>query len=302
MEWLNYHHLYYFWTVARSGTVSAASRSLKLAQPTVSTQLRALSESLGVQLFQREGRTLRLTEEGKIVFRYAEEIFNLGRELQGAIKGQHGKFGLTLRVGIVDILPKLISYELLRPAFSLSEKISVHCREDDFQHLLGELASHELDVVLADAPLPPNAHIKAFSHSLGSSQISFFGTKKLISRLRSTFPKSLDNAPMLLPTTGTALRRLLDQWFDTHAIRPWVVAEFEDSALMKIFGQSGVGIFPSPTIISREIKQKYNVQAIGAAKEIKEHYYAISTERRLRHPAVIAISSTARQEFFCKHS
>ncbi|HYD49895.1 MAG TPA: transcriptional activator NhaR [Terriglobales bacterium] len=298
MEWLNYHHLLYFWTVVREGGVSKAAAQLRLAQPTVSSQLRALEEALGEKLFQRTGRRLELTEMGQAVYSYADEIFALGRELMDTVKQRPTARPLALAVGIADIVPKLIIFRLLQPAMNLPQPIRVVCREGKIDRLLGELSVHQLDLVISDAPFPPSLRVKAFNHLLGECGVGFFGASALVKSLRRGFPHSLDGAPLLLPTENTVLRRSLDQWFYGAGVRPRIVGEMEDSALMNSFGQAGIGLFPGPLAISAEIRRQYAVQLLGAAEPVRERYYAISIERRLKHAAVIAISAAARKKLF----
>ena len=298
MEWLNYHHLLYFWVMAKEGSLARASAELRLAQSTVSGQIRSLEDTLGEQLFVKSGRRLVLTETGHVVFRYAEEIFTLGRELQNAVKGRPVSRPLKLVVGIADVVPKLVALRLLEPALKLSEPVHLVCREDRPEPLLAELAVHNLDLVLSDAPVGPSIRIRAFSHLLGECGVVFFATKDLAAAHRRKFPKSLDGAPMLLPTENTTLRRSLDQWFAARGLRPKVVGEFEDAALLKVFGQTGLGIFPATSVIADEVQRQYQVRPVGRAHEIRERFYAVSIERKLKHPAVVAISQEARQKLF----
>lgn len=298
MEWLNYHHLLYFWTVARTGGVSAASAELRLAQPTISGQLRALEDALGEKLFHRVGRRLELTDVGRMVFRYADEIFTLGRELMDAVRGRPTGRPLRLAVGVADQLAKLVTYRLIEPALKLPEPVHVVCREDKPERLLADLALHDLDLVLSDAPIHPSVKVRAFSHLLGECGVTIFGTKDLAAKYRRQFPRSLDGAPCLLPTENTSLRRSLDQWFDQQSLRPSVVSEFEDSALLSSFGERGLGLFPGPTAIEAEIRRQYGVVVVGRLEQVRERFYAISVERRLKHPAVVAISEAARERLF----
>ncbi len=298
MEWLNYHHLLYFWTVAKEGSIARATSELRLAQPTISGQIRVLEESLGEKVFQRSGRNLVLTDIGRVVFRYADEIFSLGRELRDVIKSGPSARPLRLLVGVADVVPKLMAYKLLEPALSLSEPVQIICREDKPDRLLAELASHNLDVVLSDAPVGPTIRIRAFNHLLGECSVLFMAAPSLVKLYRRGFPKSLNGAPFLLPTENTALRHSLDRWFLSKGIRPRIVGEFEDSALLKVFGQTGMGIFPAPSIIETEISRQYQVQVIGRVESIKERFYAISVERKIKHPAVVAISEAARKKLF----
>lgn len=298
MTWLNYHHLLYFWTVAREGTVVAAGKKLRLAPSTISDQIRQLEHSLDVQLFQRVGRTLMLTEAGELASRYAEEIFGRGQELVEALSGSAISHGQPLRVGLSDALPKLVAWRLLTPVLELDEPVRMVCREDHPDRLVAELAQHRLDVVLTDSPLPPASAIRAYNHLLGDSSVSLFGTRALVRRWAKAPPGSLQGAPFLLPTAGTALRRALDQWFEAEAIRPKVVAEFEDSALLKVFGQYGQGLFAAPTVVSDEITRQYKVALAFGLGELREQFYAITAERRIRHPGVVALSRSAREQIF----
>jgi LysR family transcriptional regulator, transcriptional activator of nhaA len=298
MDWLNYHHLFYFWTVAREGSIARACDKLLLAQPTISGQLRALEKSLGDKLFTRAGRGLALTDTGRMVYRYADEIFSLGKELSDTLKGRPSGRPIRLMVGVADVLPKMISFRLLEPALRLPEAIQVVCREDKPDRLLADLAVHGLDIVLADAPVSPSVKVRAFNHLLGECGVSVMGTADLAKSLRKRFPQSLDGAPFLLPTDNTSLRRALDQWFDARAIRPAIRAEFEDSALLKVFGQAGVGVFVAPTAVEDEVRDQFGVQLVGRINEVRERFYAISVERKLKHPAVLAISDAARQKLF----
>lgn len=294
---LNYHHLLHFWVVAREGGVAAAGRRLRLSQSTLSTQLRQLEEQTGQVLFDRSRRRLVLSEAGRTAFRYADEIFGLGREMVDALNHPADR-PLRLAIGVTDAVQKLIAYRLIEPALGLQGGIQVHCSEDKLERLLPLLASHELDLVISDTPLQPGAALKAFNHPLGHSEVAIFAAGPLATRLRRGFPGSLDGAPFLLPAGANALRRELDRWFDQHALRPQVVGEFDDSALLKVFGQAGVGAFAGPSVIADEIVRQYDVKLVGRAEGPVERYFAISAERRLKHPGVVAISAAARSELF----
>ncbi len=298
MEWLNYHHLLYFWTVAREGGMSKAAERLRLSQPTISAQVRLLEESLGERLFRRQGRTLVLTDVGRVVFRYADEIFGIGRELMETLRGRPAGRPFQLTLGVADAVPKLIVYRLLRPAIDGLERFHLVCREDNTDHLVAELATHALDVVIADAPAPPHVRVKVFNHLLGESDTAFFGPAALAARLRPRFPVSLRDAPVLLPTANTAIRRALDEWFARLDLRPHVIAEFEDSALMMVFGHGVGAVFPAPAAIEHDVCRFYGVRVVGRTDAARERYYAISAERRLKHPGVLAITSAARDELF----
>lgn len=300
MEWLNYHHLLYFWVVAREGGLVPAGKVLRLSHPTLSAQIHSLEERLGEKLFSKVGRKLELTEMGRVVFRYADDIFTLGREMLDTVKGRATGRALRFDVGIVDVVPKLVVRRLLHPALGLTEKVHLVCYEDSYDKLLSDLALHSLDIVISDAPVPPGSSVRAFNHLLGESSVSFFGTKELVKKYKRGFPSSLNGAPVLLPLENTTLRRALNQWFDRHGIKPHVVAEFEDSALLKVFGADGEGLFPGSAVVENEVMSQYGVQLLGRIDEVKERFYAISAERRLKHPAVVAVSDAARQSLFAK--
>ena len=294
MEWLNYHHLYYFWLVAREGSIARAAKRMRLTHPTISKQLSQLEVSFNDRLFERVGRTLVLTDFGQTVFQYADEIFSLGRELQEAVHRRTGGRTLSLRVGLVEVLPKLVAHRLLKPAFQLREPVHVICSEGKYEDLLADLTLHRLDIVLSDAPVGSTVNVRAFSHLLGECGVSLFGVASLASKYRRRFPRSLDGAPFLLPTETTAVRRALDQWFSEMDIQPTIIGEFEDTAILKVFGQDGVGLFPAPAVIEREVCRQYKVRLVGRIETVREQYYAISVERRLKHPAVLAIREAAR--------
>src|SRR5262245_19759090 len=300
MDWLNYHHLLYFWTVAREGGISKAAEKLRLSQPTVSAQVRMLEDALGERLFHRQGRMLVLTEVGRIVFGYADEIFGIGRELTETLRGRPAGRALQLTVGVANAVPKLIVSRLLRPAVRGAEPFHLVCREDDAEQLAAQLATHSLDVVIADQPAPPHVRVKVFNHLLGESAMAFFAPPPLAARLRGRFPASLRHAPMLLPTTNTALRRGLDDWFAEEGLHPRVAGEFEDPALMTAFGHSSGIVFPAPAAIARDVCRVYGVQVVGRTDAVREQYYAISVERRLTHPGVLAITGAARDELFTR--
>jgi LysR family transcriptional activator of nhaA len=298
MDWLNYHHLLYFWTVGREGTVARASKKLLLAQSTISGQIRALEKSLNTKLFERVGRNLVLTDSGKVVYRYADEIFSLGRDLQATLEGHPDGRMTRLEVGVSDVLPRWIVYLLLQPALELTEQIQLICHDDKTERLLSRLALNELDVVLTDIPAGPLVKIRAYNHLLGDCGVSFLASKKLASKYRRGFPTSLDQAPCLLPLEGTALRRSLDEWFSKLGIRPVIRYEVGDRDLFEVFAEVGAGIFATPTILEQRLRQQFDIQVVGRVEAVREKYYAISTERKLKHPGVIAISEAARQQLF----
>jgi LysR family transcriptional regulator, transcriptional activator of nhaA len=299
VEWLNYHHLLYFWAVAKYGSVVRASTELRLAQPTISGQVRKLEGVLGVKLFDRVGRQLELTEVGRSVFRSADEIFSLGQELMGSVKGRPSPRPLRLTVGVADVLPKVLVQKLLEPAFKIEKPIQLFCREDRaVEAFLAELAGQELDMVLADRPVSPGIKVHAYNHLLGECGTTFLASPKLANTYRRGFPKSIDGVPCLLPSVNATVRRALDQWFESAKVRPKLVAEFDDSALMYAFGEEGKGIFPSPTVFEAEFRRRYKVQVVGRIASVRQQFYAISVDRRIHHPAVMAIINAARQEVF----
>ena len=298
MEWLNYHHLLYFWVVAREGSVAKACQQLHLAQPTISGQIRALEKSLKMALFERSGRNLVLTETGRTVYRYADEIFSLGRELQDTLKNRPTGRAVRVVVGVSDALPKLIVHRLLEPALRLPEEVHVTCLDGESDRLMAQLALHELDVVLSDSPANPRLGFRAFNHLLGECGVTFFGTEELARKYRKGFPESLNGAPFLMPSGNAALRRLLDQWFDTLGIRPRIRGEFADSALLKAFGHFGEGLFAAPSAVEADVKRMYRVAVVGRDDSLRERFYAVSVEKRLKHPVVMAISAAARTTLF----
>ena len=298
MDWLNYHHLLYFWSVVKEGGVAQAAKALRLSSPTISGQVRALEEALDLKLFDRVGRKLQLTESGRMVFRYADEIFNLGGELLDTIKGRPTGRPLRLRVGVSDVLPKLLCHDLLEPALRLPEPVQVVCHGDKTERLLAELAIQGLDLVLSDVPVGGNIKVRAFNHLLGECGLTFFATPDLARKYRRGFPQSLDGAPLLVPTEDNLVRRSLDHWFESIGVRPHFVAEFDDSGLLKSFGQGGEGIFGAPSVVEAGVRKQYGVHVVGRTEEVIERFYAITVERRIKHPAAVVISESARQKLF----
>jgi LysR family transcriptional activator of nhaA len=298
MEWVNYHHLLYFWLVAREGSLGRASAELRLAQSTVSKQIHLFEDAIGHALFAKSGRRLVLTESGRVVFRYAEEIFSLGREMLDTLADRPVGRPLRVTVGLADVVPKVLVERVLEPALHLGIPVRLVCREDKPERLLVDLASHELDVILTDAPSSAHVKVRTFNHLLGESDITFFGRAELAAKYRRGFPASLDGAPTLLPTENTVLRRSLEQWFEATGVRPNVVGEFEDSALLKTFGLQGAGVFAAPSILAQEVERQYQVRAIGRVAEIRERLYAVTVERRIKHPAVVAICDAARTRVY----
>jgi LysR family transcriptional regulator, transcriptional activator of nhaA len=300
VEWLNYHHLLYFWTVVRTGSVAAASEELRLAPPTISVQIRRLEEQIGEKLLRRSGRHVVPTEMGQAVFRYADEIFTLGRELLDMVHGRPTGRPLQLIVGVVDVFPKSIAHWLIEPALRLDERVHIVCREATPEQLLAQLSVQQLDVVLSDAPIAPGVKVRAYNHLLGETGVSFLGDAKLARTHRRRFPKSLQGAPILLPTTNTAMRRSIDEWLETVKVKPSIVGEFEDSELLWEFGAAGDGIFPVPTVLEKHLSRLHRVKILGRTDAVRNRFYAISVERRLKHPAVVAICETARRELFSR--
>jgi LysR family transcriptional activator of nhaA len=291
MAWLNYHHLRYFWTAAREGSVSRAAKQLRLSQPTVSEQLHELEGAFGEKLFRRGGKGIVLTEAGTVVFRYADEIFTLGRDLEEALSGRAPARARRLSVGVADVIPKAVAQRLLAPALTAGAHLV--CREDRPERLLASLATHDLDVVLVDAPVGPAHEGRAHNHLLGECGVSIFGATKLATKARRGFPRSLEGMPLLVPTTDSALRRGVDAWLDGAGIAVKVVAEVQDTALLVAFAESGVGLFAGPDAIAAPMKER-GVVRVGAVPALRERYYAVTVERRIRHPAVVAIAGAAR--------
>lgn len=296
MEWLNYHHLFYFWRTARCGSIAKASTELRLSPPTLSAQIRQLEASLGEPLFTREGRRLVLTDVGRVALSYAEEIFTRGREMVDTISGR-SVAASRLVVGVSDVLPKLVAWRLLQPALTGGD-VRVVCREDRHDRLLAALAVHDLDVVISDAPASSSLGVRAFNHPLGECGLSFFAAPALAATLVGRPPRCLDCAPMLMPTDVSALRLSLDGWFGRHDVHPRIVGEFDDGALLMTFAQAGAGIFAAPSVIEREVMNQHGVRLLGRTTEIRERYYAISAERRLKHPSVAALWNAARHAMF----
>lgn len=298
MRHLNYNHLYYFWMVAREGSIAAATEVLHVTPQTISSQLKLLQEAVGQPLFNRAGRGLALTETGKIVKEYADEIFSVGAELAHRIRSGEPTRRTVLNVGIVNSIPKLVVCRVLAPAMAIAEPFRVVVREDSFEELLGDLAVHHIDLLLSDRAIPPGMNVRAYNHVLGESDIAFFAREADADRFENDFPASLEDTPTLLPIASSATRRALDDWFERVGVSPRIVGEFEDNALLKTFGEAGLGVFPAPTAIAAEIEQMFGSRPIGIAESVKETYYAISAERKLKHPAVIHVTKAARSGLF----
>ncbi|TQV72690.1 transcriptional activator NhaR [Exilibacterium tricleocarpae] len=295
---INYKHLHYFWTVAHEGSIARASEKLHITPQTISGQLSLLERSLDSDLFRRNGRQLELTETGRLVLRYADDIFALGTELRDVLRGAPAEGPIDFIVGATSVLPKTIVYKILEPSLKLSEDIVLTSREGPIETILAELAIHKVDLVLSDAPLTTAFRVKAYNHFLGECGLSFFAMPRLARRLKGPFPQCLDGAPMLLPTEQHGVRRSFDQWLADREIYPKIRAQFDDSALVKSFGHAGEGAFFMPSIIEKEVCENFGVRVIGSTEDIKQGFYAISAERRVRHPAVAAICDYARGEMF----
>jgi LysR family transcriptional activator of nhaA len=298
MEWLNYHHLLYFWTTAKAGSVTAAARELNLSQSALSTQIRTLEENLGEALFEKAGRGLRLTEAGRLAYRYADEIFGLGREFQQVLKGRPSGRSLRLVVGISDVLAKLMVHRLLRPALDLPEALRLTCREAALPELLHALQAHEVDIVLSDVPCSPLTGPRAFNHLLGECGVDLFAAPELLAGHPGPYPEGLEGAPFLLPCEGHAMRRSLDTWFERQDLHPVILGDFDDAALLMTFGGGGLGFFAAPAAIADEVVRTHGVRRLGPLEGLKERIYAVSAERRLLHPAVLAILKAAKEEVF----
>ena len=298
MRHLNYNHLLYFWTVAKEGSIAKASETLHITPQTISGQLKLLEDAVGEALFRRVGRGLALTETGQVVNLYADEIFSLGAELTQRVQNKMTGLPAELNVGVANAIPKLIAFQILAPSLELDEHIRIICKEGELDQLLGDLAVHRLDLVISDRQVPTGLNVKAYNHKLGDSDISFFAQKRIAAKYARDFPASLHGAPMLLPVKDNVMRRSMEDWFDQNDIVPNVVAEFEDSALLKAFGEAGIGIFPAPSAITEQIQQMYHSKSIGVVEQVKESYYAISPERKLKHPGVLKITEDARTRLF----
>lgn len=298
MRHLNYGHLQYFWVVAREGSVAKAAEVLHVTPQTISGQLKLLDQAVGDRLFDRSGRNLVLSSTGRVVFQYADEIFSIGAELAQVVGGRKPGAPRVLNVGVVESIPKLVAAQVLQSAVDTEDAPRLSCHEAALESLLGELAIHRLDLVLSDQPMPAGLHVRAFNHPLGASDVAFYVGRDSAGRLKKDFPRSLDGERFLFPAQGSALRRRLEDWFEEHDIAPFPAAEFDDSALLKAVAQSGGGVFAGPSAIEADICRMYNVEVVGRTDELQERYYAISHERRLKHPAVVSIIETARTHLF----
>lgn len=298
MEWLNFHHLHYFWVVVREGSIAAASRRLHVGRPSISAQLKALETAIGAPLFDRRGRVLELTETGKLVHGYADEIFRLGRELSGVLRDRPAGRPAVLRVGVADVVAKLVSFHVLETALEGDEPVVLRCREDEPNKLFAQLAVHELDLVLCDHPLPPSMDVRARAELLGESTVTIFAREPLAGQHGADFPAGLEGAPFLMPSRDSAVRREIETWLDDAGIAVEVVSEFDDSALMKVFGAAGHGLFPAPTVVRDHVESQYDVRAIGELEGVRDQVWAITPERRHEHPALGRIVEQAGAALF----
>jgi len=290
MKQLNYNHLFYFYMVAKEGSIAKACKLLHLTPQTVSSQLATLEEYIGVHLFERAGRRLILNEQGKLVFNYAEDIFNLGSELLQNLEPSQRQQKMTFSVGITDVIPKVFAYDFLKPALDCDDNIKLVCREGELDHLLAELAINKLDVILSDCPIPPGRKIKAYNHKAIDCGLTFFIANNKLSDVRGDFPQCLHNQPFLMPGEQSSISMSLVSWLKDKSINVNVVAEFDDSALTKLFGQQGYGIFCTPSIVESYVLDSYQVSVIGRTDEIKEQLYLITGDRKMTHPALVAIN------------
>jgi LysR family transcriptional regulator, transcriptional activator of nhaA len=298
-DMLNYKHLHYFWMAARAGGIQRAGEQLHTTPQTLSEQIKLLEERMGHALFRKRGRNLELTDAGHVAMGYADDIFSLGAELQSALSQADGAARtLEFHVGVSDSMPKTVACRLLEPALAIGLPVRLVCVEGKLRDLLSKLAVHQLDLVLADEPMPRQLSVKAFSHLLGRSNMSFFAAPKLAAKLKRKFPSSLQGAPMLIQSTACPVRPRLDQWFATHQVQPQVVGEFDDGALMKSFARQGHGVFASPAVLEDEICANYQVKVLGRSPELLEEFFAISAQRRITHPCVVAMTTAARSEIF----
>jgi LysR family transcriptional activator of nhaA len=295
---LNYRQLHYFWVVAKTGSIVRACEQLNLTPQTISGQISLLEQTYGIELFRRVGRQLELTEAGRQALPYAEQMFSLGGELELMLRAQPNEQQILFRVGVADVVPKSIVYRLIAPTMELSEPLRITCREDKLERLLADLAIQRLDLVISDSPMPSHLDIKGYSQKLGECGISFFATPELAARYGDDFPRNLHGAPLLIPGPETVVRSRLQRWFAEQQIQPQIVGEFDDSALMQAFGQSGSGIFIGPSVIADEVRRQYGVEVIGQTDAVSESFYAISVERKVKHPGIVAITEGARRELF----
>lgn len=291
---INYKHLHYFWVVAKQGGIARASEILHLTPQTISGQINQLEDNLGLALFNRVGRNLELTETGRLALSYADEIFSLGSELEDNLRNLPENRPLTFTTGISDVVPKTIAHRLLAPVLEMPEPMRLLCRENGIEALLADLALHRVDMVISDGPIPPGIDVRGFNHPLGDSGISFMAAPALVKELEGEFPHNLGGAPILLPSSINRVHDRLLQWLESQRVYPRIIGEFDDSALMKVFGQAGVGIFVAPTAIADEVGKQFGAQTIGNTEAVREQFFAISVERRISHPAVAMVTEAAR--------
>ena len=296
---MNFKHLYYFWVTAKAGGIMRAGEQLHTTPQTLSGQIKLLEDWLGRKLFRKNGRKLELTEDGRLALGYADQIFTLGAELETAVRQARGGLHvLDFRVGVADSVAKSVAYRLLEPALSVPEPVRLICSEGKFPELLSQLALHRLDLVIADEPMSKRMSIKAFNHPLGSTAMSFFCAPALKARLRGAFPACLNDMPMLIQGASASVRQQLEGWLTRHQIHPRVIGEFDDGALMTAFGREGRGVFMAPTVLETETVAQFGVKVIGRSDELVEEFFAVSVQRRITHPCVVAITDAARGHLF----
>lgn len=295
---LNYRQLHYFWVVAKTGSIVRASEQLNLTPQTISGQIGLFEQTYGIELFQRVGRQLELTESGRQTLAYAEQMFQIGSELETMLRARPEEQQILFRVGVADVVPKSIVYRLLAPTMELDNVMRISCREDKLERLLADLAIQRLDLVISDSPMPGHLDIKGYSQKLGECGLSFFATPALAQLHDQPFPACLHGAPLLIPGQETVVRSRLLRWLAEQQVQPRIIGEFDDSALMQAFGQSGSGIFVAPSVIADEVCRQYGVQLIGETEAVNESFYAISVERKVKHPGIVAITEGARRELF----
>lgn len=295
---INFKQLYYFWSVAKYGGVTRAAEQLHLTPQTISGQISELEQAMDTLLFERSGRRLTLTNAGQLAYTHADEIFEIGRELEATLKGRRDETELVFKVGVSDVIPKSIAYRLLAPAIQMDEPVKLICLESKLELLFADLALHKIDLIVSDKPLPSELGIKGFSHFLGESPMAFYAHVDLAENLIEGFPESLNGSPMLLPGQESAMRKTLERWLDKKRIEPRIRGEFDDTALIKAFAEQGLGVFPGPLVIEDEMASQHQVQRIGVVPEMRCRYYAISAQRQLSHPAVLAISESAQNQLF----
>jgi len=295
---LNYNHLLYFWAVVREGGIAPAADALHVTPQTISGQIKRLEQDVGGDLFEKQGRRLVPTDRGQLVYDYADEIFARGMELASVLQSGEAGERRTVTVGISDAVPKVVAWRILRPLLQGPRPFRLDCHAGELASLLPDLAGHRLDLVLSASALPSDSNVRAFSHLLGESDLAFFAADELAGELGGDFPGSLDRAPFLMPSHRSAVRRVLDGWLAAHSVTPRIIGEFDDSALIKTFGQGGAGVFIAPAAIAAEITAQFGVSCIGQTGEMRARFYAISTERRIKHPAVVELTERARCDLF----